>query len=286
VASSISRWAPRFRRHPPDDDWLWPAGSPPRSIPEPLASPSITSGDFGRQGDAPTHPELLDWLATEFIQQGWSIKKMHRLMLLSETYRASSVATPESLRKDPENYYLSRMNRRRLDADALRDTVLATAGALNLKMGGVGIIPPLTKEEILAARMPELWPAHPDPAEHNRRSIYLQMKRSLTLPLLQIFDAPDSAASCARRERSTVAPQALAMMNSEFTNTQAKRFADRIRKQAGDDPAAAINAAWQLALARPPRDQERTTALDYLQRNSLERLCLLLFNMSEFLYAD
>jgi len=245
-----------------------------------------TPNDFGRQGEPPTHPELLDWLATEFIQQGWSLKKVHRLIMLSQTYRASSFAGAESLRKDPENLYLSRMNRRRLDGDALRDTVLATAGALNLRMGGVGIIPPLTKEEILAARMPELWPANPDPAEHNRRSIYLQMKRSLTLPLLQIFDAPDSATSCARRERSTVAPQALAMMNSEFSNTQAKGFAERIRKQTGSDPAASVNAAWQIALARPPREDERATARDFLQRHSLERLCLLLFNMSEFLYAD
>ena len=125
------------------------------------------------------------------------------------------------------------MNRRRLDGDAIRDTMLAVAGTLNLKMGGVGVIPPLTKEEILAARMPNLWPANPDPAEHNRRSIYLQMKRSLTLPMLQIFDAPDTATSCARRESSTVAPQALALMNSEFTATQAEQFAARIAKAGG-----------------------------------------------------
>src|SRR5438309_2628178 len=113
------------------------------------------------------------------------------------------------------------MNRHRLDGDSIRDTVLAGSGSLNLKMGGVGVIPPLTREEILAARMPNLWPANPDPSEHNRRSIYLQMKRSMTLPMLQIFDAPDSATSCARRESSTVAPQALALMNGEFAGAQA-----------------------------------------------------------------
>ncbi|MEJ7606144.1 MAG: DUF1553 domain-containing protein [Bryobacteraceae bacterium] len=112
---------------------------------------------------------------------------MHRLIMLSNTYRSSSVGDPESLQKDPENLYLSRMNRRRLDGDSIRDTVLAVAGSLNLKMGGMGIIPPLTKEELLAARMPNLWPPHPDPTEHDRRSIYLQMKRSLTLPMLQIL---------------------------------------------------------------------------------------------------
>ena len=132
--------------------------------------------------------------------------------------------------KDPENHFLSRMPRRRLDADSLRDSILAVAGTLNLKMGGVGVIPPLTREEILAARFPNLWPANPDPAEHNRRSVYLQMKRSLTLPLLQIFDAPDTATSCPRRERSTVAPQALALMNGEFTIAQADQFAARITK--------------------------------------------------------
>jgi hypothetical protein len=154
-------------------------------------------------------------------------------------------------------------------------------------MGGVGIIPPLTKEEILAARMPQLWPANPDPAEHTRRSIYLQMKRSLTLPILQIFDAPDTATSCPRRESSTVAPQALALMNSEFTMAQAEQFAARIKKQqAGDAPDASVETAWRLAFGRPPADDERQIALDYLGKNGLARLCLLIFNMSEFIYVD
>jgi hypothetical protein len=242
--------------------------------------------DFGRQGEAPTHPELLDWLATEFAARGWSIKEMHRLILTSATYRQASVAGEDSLKKDPENRYLSRMNRLRLDGDAIRDSLLAVAGTLNLKMGGVGIIPPLTKEEMQAARMPNLWPAHPDAAEHNRRSVYLQMKRSLTLPMLQIFDAPDTAASCARRERSTVAPQALALMNSEFASAQAARFAARVKKLAGEDPAAAVDWAWKLALGRSPDDQERQTAAEYLARNDLQRFCLMLFNLNEFLYVD
>jgi uncharacterized protein DUF1553/uncharacterized protein DUF1549 len=245
-----------------------------------------TPNDFGRQGEAPTHPELLDWLAVEFADRGWSIKQMHRLIMLSNAYRSSSVGDEESLKRDPENHYLSRMNRHRLDSDAVRDTVLAVAGTLNLKMGGVGVIPPLTKEEILAARMPNLWPANPDPAEHARRSIYLQMKRSLTLPMLQIFDAPDTATSCPRRESSTVAPQALALMNSEFTTAQAEQFAARIRKLAGDNPEASVETAWRLALGRLPTAEERQTALDYLRRNSLPRLALLIFNMSEFIYVD
>jgi mono/diheme cytochrome c family protein len=245
-----------------------------------------TPNDFGRQGEPPTHPELLDWLAVEFAQRGWSIKEMHRLIMLSNTYRSASVSGEESLRKDPANHYLSRMNRRRLDSDAIRDTILAVAGTLNLKMGGVGVIPPLSSEEILAARMPQLWPENPDPAEHARRSVYLQMKRSMTLPMLQIFDAPDTATSCPRRESSTVAPQALALMNSEFSAAQSKQFASRIAKQAGESAEGSVEAAWRLAFGRPPAAAERQTALDYVKRNSLTRLCLLLFNMSEFIYVD
>jgi len=245
-----------------------------------------TESDFGRHGEPPTHPELLDWLAVEFAERGWSIKAMHRLMMLSDAYRRAGVGGAEALERDPDNRYLSRMNRRRLDADALRDTILAVAGTLNLKMGGVGVIPPLSSEEILAARMPRLWPENPDPAEHRRRSVYLQMKRSLTLPMLAIFDAPDTATSCSRRETSTVAPQALALMNSPFTAEQAEAFATRIREIAGEDPGAQVEAGWRLALARPPTGEEAQTALAYLERNSLPQLGLLLFNMSEFLYVD
>lgn len=245
-----------------------------------------TESDFGRHGEPPTHPELLDWLAVEFAERRWSIKAMHRLIMLSDAYQRAGVGGRKSLEKDPDNLYLSRMNRRRLDADALRDTILAVAGTLNLKMGGVGVIPPLSSEEILAARMPRLWPENPDPAEHNRRSVYLQMKRSLTLPMLAIFDAPDTATSCSRRETSTVAPQALTLMNSSFTSEQAEAFAARIREQVGEDPVAQVEAGWRLALARPPTADEAQTALAYLKRNSLPQLGLLMFNMSEFLYVD
>jgi hypothetical protein len=197
---------------------------------------------------------------------------MYRLIMLN-TYRTLERAD-QTASRDPENHDLSRMNCLCLDGDAIRDTVLSVAGTLNLRMGGVGVIPPLTREEILAARMPQLWPANPDPNEHNRRSVYLQMKRSMTLPMLQIFDAPDTATSCPRRERSTVAPQALALMNGESTAAQAQQLAARITKQAGDDPEASVEAGWRLAFGRPPIAEERQTALDYLRRNSLPRLLL------------
>lgn len=245
-----------------------------------------TPNDFGRHGEAPTHPALLDWLAAEFAQSGWSIKAMHRKIMLSSTYRLASVASDESIALDPDNRLFGRMNRRRLDADALRDSILAVAGTLNLKMGGVGVIPPLTSEEILAARTPHLWPANPDPSEHVRRSVYLQVKRSLALPMLHLFDAPDTARSCARREISTVAPQALAMMNSAFVLEQANQFAARLSDLAGEDPGDQVDIGWTLALGRTPTDSERHTAVGFLRRNSLPQLCLMLFNMNEFVYVD
>jgi hypothetical protein len=245
-----------------------------------------TPNDFGRQGDPPTHPELLDWLAVEFADRGWSVKQMHRLLMLSSAYQMSAIADPVSLEKDPENYSLSHMNRRRLDGDSIRDNILATSGTLNLKMGGMGIIPPLSKEELQAARMPNLWPPNPDPAEHNRRTIYLQMKRSLTLPMLQTFDAPDTATSCPRRDASTVAPQALTLMNGDFSIAQADKFAVRLKKESGDAPEALVDNSWRIAFGRAPSPVERKTALAYLERNSLSRLCLLIFNMSEFIYVD
>jgi Protein of unknown function (DUF1553)/Protein of unknown function (DUF1549)/Planctomycete cytochrome C len=245
-----------------------------------------TPNDFGRQGDAPTHPELLDWLAVEFADRGWSVKQMHRMIMLSNAYQTSAIADPVSLERDPENYLLSHMNRRRLDSDSIRDTILDAAGTLNLKMGGMGIIPALSKEEIQAARMPDLWPPNPDPAEYNRRTIYLQMKRSLTLPMLQTFDAPDTATSCPRRDASTVAPQALTLMNGDFTLAQADKFAARLKKESGENPEALVENGWHIAFGRSPSADERKMALDYLQRNSLPRLCLLIFNMSEFIYVD
>ena len=245
-----------------------------------------SANDFGRQGETPSHPELLDWLAVEFRDRGWSVKQMHRLIMTSRTYRNSSVASERGLRVDPSNRYFGRMSRRRLDADAIRDAVLAVAGNLNLKMGGAGVIVPLTKEEILAARMPHLWPAHPDPADHARRSVYLEVKRSMAVPMLQIFDAPDTARSCARRETSTVAPQALAMMNSAFLLEQARTFAGRLSREADSSPEGLVNWAWKIALGRTPAEAERQTAVAFLRRNSLPDLCLMVFNMNEFIYVD
>ena len=244
-----------------------------------------TPNDFGRQGAPPSHPELLDWLAVEFRQSGWSLKHMHRLMVTSEAYRRSSASSPQAAKADPQNVLLWRMNRRRLEAEALRDAALAVTGALNLDPGGPPVVVPLTEEERDGMRDYSQWPVTSDETQHTRRSVYLFVKRSFRLPMFQTFDAPDAALSCARRETSTVAPQALALMNGAFFQQQADAFAERLREEAGD-PAQRVERAWQLALNRAPDIEEKRRALEFLQTEPLERLCLLVLNLSEMLYVD
>jgi cytochrome c553 len=221
-----------------------------------------TPNDFGRQGEPPANQELLDWLAVEFREGNWSLKNLHRVIMKSDAYRA---------RRSP----------RRLDAESIRDAVLSVSGALSLRMGGQPVVPPLAADERDGMRDSSQWPVSQDPAQHDRRSVYLFVKRSFRLPMMETFDAPDPVESCARRETSTVAPQALALMNSEFTAKQAQRFAARVARAA--DP---VDAAWRLALGRGPEASEKKKAQEYVQRNSLDRLCLMLFNMSEFVYVD
>jgi hypothetical protein len=260
--------------------WQWHFG---RGL---VATPS----DFGRQGEAPTHPELLDWLAAEFVAQGWSVKKLHRLILNSETYQRSSEPSEGALKADPGNRYLWRMNRQRVDAETLRDSVLETSGSLNLKMGGRPVIPPLTAEEYTGLWARNQWPESLDAREVNRRSVYLYVKRSFPLPMLATFDTPDSSVSCPRRDSTTVAPQALTLLNSAFMVEQSKRFAARIRAAAGEDAAQWARTAFRMALGREPSAKESGEAGEFLRRDpgpeGLARFCLVVLNMNEFLYVD
>jgi cytochrome c553 len=245
-----------------------------------------TPNDFGRQGDEPSHPELLDWLASEFVAQGWSLKKLHRLILLSETYQRSSAFHEANARIDANNRYLWRANRQRLDAETLRDAVLAASGALNLKMGGRPVIPSLSREEYSAMWARNQWPESLDPAEHTRRSVYLYVKRNFPIPMLSTFDAPDPSLSCSRRENTTVAPQALTLMNGDFMVNQAATLA-AFARQSRTDPGERIDFIWQRALGRMPRAAERSKALAALgDQAALDRLCLVLLNTNEFLYVD
>jgi Protein of unknown function (DUF1553)/Protein of unknown function (DUF1549) len=279
-----------------------------------------TPSDFGVRGEAPTHPELLDWLATELTSHGWSLKHLHRLMVLSEAYRQSNrPASPAARTLDPDNHLLSRMNRRRLEAEALRDATLATAGTLNPRRGGPFVRVPLEPEVyafIFTEDEPDgLWPVTPDPREHNRRSIYLCAKRNVRQPILEAFDQPDMVAPCPARAVSTFAPQALILLNGPFMQAESKAFAVRLLREAGDS-AARIERAYRLALARPPKPAEREMALTFLADQTellrdrlraslpvgvpkgtpddvdpalaaaLADFCLALLNRNEFLYVD
>jgi hypothetical protein len=241
-----------------------------------------TPSDFGLRGQRPTHPELLDWLATEFVEGGWSIKHLHRLLLTSAAYRQSSKASPEALAKDPDNQLFSRMNRVRLEGEAIRDSLLAVSGRLNGAMGGPGVFPPVAGDTLRDARV---WPVSPDSRDHVRRSVYVFARRNLRFPFLEAFDLPDSNLSCPRRERSTTAPQALALLNDADVMTAARALAARVSKEASTEDER-IALAYRLALARRPSGTEIQLAQDFLRDAPLSELCRALFNLNEFVYVD
>ena len=241
-----------------------------------------TPSDFGTHGQKPTHPALLDWLAAEFTGRGWSVKAMHRLMLLSATYQqASTVATAE-LVHDPENRLLGRMNRLRIEGEVIRDSLLAISGELNLKVGGPGVFPPIPKELFEGAKG---WIASTDPRDHTRRSLYIFARRNLRFPFLEVFDAPDNNLSCSARERSTTAPQSLTLLNAEEVLAAAARTAERLT-EAADSPEGRVTLAYRLIIGRPPTAVERRLAVEFLARSPLSELCRGLFNLNAFVYVD
>jgi hypothetical protein len=229
-----------------------------------------TPNDFGRRGEKPTHPELLDWLASELVTHGWSLKHMHRLMVLSNTYQQSSQlsANEPARQKDPENRLLGRMNRRRLEGETLRDCVLAATGRLNPKLGGPMVRVPLEPEVyelIFTEGEPDgLWHATPNVREHCRRSIYLFAKRNVRLPMLEAFDQPDTVTSCPARAVSTFAPQALILLNGPFMQEQSKAFAARLLRLYGTDIERQVESAYRFTLSRLPKEDERRSAREFL----------------------
>jgi hypothetical protein len=278
-----------------------------------------TPSDFGVRGELPTHPELLDWLATELTAHGWSLKHLHRIMVLSEGYRQSSRPSAEARTRDPDNRLFSRMNRQRLEGEAIRDATLAAAGTLNPRRGGPFVRVPLEPEVyafIFTEDEPDgLWPVTPDPREHNRRSIYLCAKRNVRQPMLEAFDQPDMVASCPSRAVSTFAPQALILLNGPFMQAQSKAFAVRLLHEA-TDPGAQVERAYRLTLSRSPKPAEREMALAFLSEQTellrdrlraslpvgvpegtpegvdpaaaaaLADFCLAMLNRNEFVYID
>ena len=244
--------------------------------------------NFGALGGSPSHPELLDYLASKFIDTGWSVKSLDRMIVLSSAYRQSAAIDPAKAEADPDNKLYWRANRRRLEAETIRDSVLATSGRLNRALGGKPVLTPIEPEVydlIFTEGEPDnLWPVTPDESQHRRRSLYLLNRRTVRMPFLANFDQPDTMTSCAMRPISTHALQALSLLNSDFMQDQSKAFADRVRTECGDDPGCAVEQAYHFALARQPNATERALAAEFLSGSELSDLCLALLNRNEFVY--
>jgi hypothetical protein len=243
-----------------------------------------TPNDFGRNGSRPTHPELLDWLACEFRDNGGSFKKVHKLILMSAAYRQSSKHHPAFAKLDADNRYLWRMNRQRLDAESVRDSVLAVGGKLDLKMFGPGFELFRFKDDHSPVY------DHLDVAKINdpqtfRRTVYRFVVRSVPNPFLESLDCADPNISVPVRNTTLTALQALALLNNPFMVRQSEYFADRLRKLHGD-PERQVEAAYRLALGRPPAPEERVAVVAYVRRHGLANACRLLFNANEFLFVD
>jgi hypothetical protein len=266
-----------------------------------------TENDFGTAGDLPTHPELLDWLAGELLRSGWRLKPIHKLIVLSSTYGQSSTWRDDGERLDVDNDLLWRFPYRRLEAEAIRDAVLAVSGQLNPNVGGPGVYPKIAAEVLAGQSRPGAgWGAYDERAA-SRRSVFVFVKRSLVVPELELFDFADTTASCEQRPVSTIPTQALTLLNGEFLNQQARHFSERLIREAGADSSKQIDLAYQLALGRPPTADESAAALAFLDRQekrlrdemgstasppadakrlALQALCLVLYNLNEFVYVD
>jgi hypothetical protein len=273
-----------------------------------------TENDFGVMGEPPSHPELLDWLAAEFVASGWRLKAMHRLMLLSHAYQLSAVAGPELLEKDPKNELLGRWKPRRLEAESVRDAVLATSGQLNSERGGKSVFPVIAKEVLATQSQPGNGWTPSDEKSAARRSVYVFVKRTLPVPEMEVLDFPSSEVCCEQRGVSTIAPQALTYLNGAFMQSQARHMAARLKSEAGTEPDAQINLAFRLAMARGPESAEREEVREFLKQQAeqiaadrtaapssnetnqptpppaeeqaLAAFCLVLLNSNEFFYVD
>jgi cytochrome c553 len=254
-----------------------------------------TPNDFGFQGAAPTHPELLDWLASEFVINGWRLKPLHKLIVMSNTYRQSARGRADALSADPTNDYLWRFDMRRLTGEEIRDSILAVTGTLNRNSYGPSVFPEIPKEVLAGQSMPgNGWRTSPL-EQQNRRSIYVHQKRSLRLPILESFDAAETDRSTAVRFASTQPTQALGALNSAWMQKQAGLLAERLKREAGPEQGARVRLALQLVTQRPPRIEEIARGVGLIERlmsdgesqdEALKRFCLLALNLNEFVYLD
>lgn len=255
-----------------------------------------TSSDFGSIGEAPTHPELLDWLATNFMENGWSLKKLHKTILQSSTWQMSSAPNDAAYKVDPLNNLFWRYNMRRLTAEELRDSIINLTGKLNLKMGGPSITPPMPKEVLAtASRFGAGWNGLKGPEHDSRRSVYVKVKRSMKMPLLINHDMADTDAPCAVRFNTTVPTQALTLLNSELINQAAADFAQRLQNSA-KTPKEQVREAFKIALCREPKASEVDAGVAMINdikkssgisdEQALERFALLTLNLNEFVFLD
>jgi len=253
-----------------------------------------TPGNFGKMGLPPSHPELLDWLATEFIRQGWSIKQMHRLIMTSETYKmASSFYNATDAEKDPTETYLWRFPVRRLEGEAIRDVILSASGQLNLQAGGESFFPatPASVREGYAAGK---WNLTKEEPATWRRSIYSYWKRGMKFPMFDVHDQPDQNVTTERRNVSTVPTQALTLLNNEFVLLQSRYLAERVAAEAGPDAAAQVKLLYRITLGRQPTEKELTGDLQFLNKERelsqgsapLTHLAHVMLNSNEFVYIN
>jgi len=252
--------------------------------------------NFGFQGDKPTHPELLDWLASELAAQDWRLKPIHRLIMLSATYRMSSQPAPRALAKDPENDLFWRFDMRRLEAEEIRDSLLAVNGSLNLQMGGPSIFPALPAEVLAGQSVPgQGWEKCP-PEQQRRRSVYAFVKRSLVMPIIASFDGAETDLTCPARFATTQPTQALGMLNRALVNDQARVFAKYVVQKAGAGPAAQVRLCLWRTLQRAPTPAELARGVKLIAslqksekigaEDALAAFCVVAFNLNEFLYLD
>ena len=255
-----------------------------------------SSNDFGQLGDLPTHPELLDWLATEFVARGWSLKQMHKLIMTSSAYRMSSEDNAAGLAKDANNNLFWRFDMRRLSAEEVRDSILAINGTLNEKMFGPSVFTEIPMEVLATASQPKNAWGHSAPEERTRRSVYVHVKRSMNEPILNTFDQADTDSSCPVRFTTTVPTQSLTSLNSKFFNDQAAILAQRLLKEAGPDSAAQVKLGLRLTMGREPSAKEIERGLNAIKRfidqdkltpeKALSNFCLIAINLNEFIYLD
>jgi hypothetical protein len=256
-----------------------------------------TPSNFGVSGQLPSHPELLDWLALQFEHNGYSTKALQRMIMLSSTYQQASDIRPELMRRDPLNRWLWRMPVRRVEAEVIRDSILATSGVLNQQMGGPPVYPPVDPTLRADTFQGPNWHDGEDGPSTWRRSVYVKVKRSLLLPELEVFDCPEITNSVAARNITTTPTQALTLMNAPFVQHQAALFASRVLKEAGSNRTAQITRAYRLAFARSPTQVEMRSCLQYIAKHppnnanggpdeALVDLCHALFNFNEFVYVE